>query len=140
MSNQVTTMKKTMMMILLAGGIFAGTGAATAGGLPVKMLEGDQKTACEAILCLAAVGSKPSECTAPLRKYFSITASKPSKLKERRKNFLKMCPADDTAELVNSLVSGKCNPQYQDCAPAAGGGSGGGSSKPGQGDVQQQLR
>lgn len=98
---------KTMMVILMMGGLMAaGTGSAKAG---------DQETACAAILCLAAVGSKPSECVEPLRRYYSISASKMSRLKQKRRNFLSMCPSN-MPDLVNSLVNGQCNPNYQDCA------------------------
>lgn len=49
------------------------------------VLGGDAGLACEILVCLAAVGSPPSECTRPLKKYFSL---KP----KRRANFLALCP------------------------------------------------
>lgn len=131
-------MNKTLMVAVMVGALAAGSmGTAKA----QDVLTGDKKLACEAILCLAAVGSKPSECAAALRRYFSISASKPSRLKAKRKDFLNMCPSGEP-NLVNSLVNGQCNPTYQDCAAAGGGGGGGGggSTKPGQTEVQQQLR
>jgi len=129
-------MNKTLMVTVMVGALVAGSmGSAKA----QDVLTGDKKLACEAILCLAAVGQRPGECSASIAKYFSITASKPSRLKAKRKDFLKMCPSGDD-NLVNSLVSGKCNPTYQDCAAAGGGAGGGGSTKPGQREVQQQLR
>jgi hypothetical protein len=131
------TMNKTLMMAVMVGALAAGSmGSAKA----QDVLTGDKKLACEAILCLAAVGQRPGECSASIAKYFRITASKPSKLKAKRKDFLNLCPTGD-ANLVNSLVSGKCNPEYQDCAAAGGSGGsagGGGSTSPGR--QQQQLR
>lgn len=129
-------MKKTLYVAMMVGALVAGSmGAAKA----QDVLTGDKKLACEAILCLAAVGQRPGECSAAIAKYFSITASKPSKLKAKRKDFLEMCPSGD-ANLVDSLVSGKCNPTYQDCAAAGGGTGRGGSTRPRQREVQQQLR
>ncbi len=48
-------------------------------------LGGDAGLACEMILCLAAIGSAPSACKSPLKKYFSL---KP----KRRARFLAKCP------------------------------------------------
>lgn len=104
MFNKVETMNKTMMMV--AAGILAGgMGSATA-----AELSGDQATACEALMCLTAVGSAPSECNASLRKYFSLHADKPSDLRKKRRNFLNQCPSD-SGDLVNSIVNGQCNEQ-----------------------------
>lgn len=48
-------------------------------------LDGDARTACEVILCLST-GSRPDQCSPPLRRFFSI--KKPWK----RVNFLRLCP------------------------------------------------
>lgn len=126
-------MNKTLMIAVMVGGLAASSmGSARAG----DVLTGDTRLACEAILCLAAVGSAPSECAAALRRYFTISATKPSRLKAKRRNFLNLCPSGQP-DLVNSLVNGQCNPNYQDCAAAGGGG---GSDKPGEQEAQQQLR
>lgn len=90
-------------------------------------LTGKQSTSCQALLCLAAVGSAPSECMPALREYFSIDASSASRLRSKRKNFLNRCPSG-TPDLVNSLVRGQCNSAYQDCTPAGGGGKDDGGS------------
>ncbi|QND69456.1 hypothetical protein HB777_38000 (plasmid) [Mesorhizobium loti] len=99
-------------------------------------MQGDQKDACEALLCLVA-GSAPSECTPPLRRYFSIRADKPSDERKKRRNFLKMCPSGQD-DLVESIVKGKCNSAYQDCS-TPGGNSGGGAAgtQPGNGQQTQ---
>ncbi|SPY08454.1 TrbM/KikA/MpfK family conjugal transfer protein [Oligella urethralis] len=54
-------------------------------------LSGDTKLACEAILCLSS-GTRPSECTPSLRKFFSIWDKKPWKIPQKRLNFLNLCP------------------------------------------------
>lgn len=80
-------------------------------------LTGDTKLACEAILCLSS-GNPPHECQPSLRKYFSISAKKWSDTVRKRKNFLKLCPANQTAQadrnydsLIETLsyVNGGCD-------------------------------
>lgn len=79
-----------------------------------QMLEGDEGTACEAILCLSS-GSSPSECMPSLRKYFSINLSKPWKTIQARINFLKLCPTSNDTPQMGSLVeaighgAGRCD-------------------------------
>ena len=79
-----------------------------------QMLEGDEGTACEAILCLSS-GSSPSECMPSLRKYFSINLSKPWKTIQARINFLKLCPTSNATPQMGSLVeaigngAGRCD-------------------------------
>ena len=51
----------------------------------VKTLSGDAKTACEIILCLAAVGTPPTQCIKPLD---ILNSMKPWKLP----SFLAKCP------------------------------------------------
>lgn len=51
-----------------------------------QLLTGNTKTACEVILCFAAVAGRPSECVPPITKFLLV---KPWK----RLNFLKLCPA-----------------------------------------------
>lgn len=55
------------------------------------VLTGDTRLACEATMCLLAA-SKPSECNASLKRYFSITSKKAKKQAKARANFLKKCP------------------------------------------------
>lgn len=79
-----------------------------------QMLEGDEGSACEAILCLSS-GSSPSECMPSLRKYFSINLSKPWKTIQARINFLKMCPTSNDTPQMGTLVeaigngAGRCD-------------------------------
>ncbi|WP_162165537.1 TrbM/KikA/MpfK family conjugal transfer protein [Campylobacter fetus] len=87
------------------------------------MLTGDKKTACEVLLCLSS-GTRPSECNAPLAKFFSIKFKKPWKTLQARRDFLKLCPTDtgNTAEdlvmsdykeiLANSEDPNQCTPPY----------------------------
>ncbi|WP_194145477.1 TrbM/KikA/MpfK family conjugal transfer protein [Helicobacter sp. MIT 05-5294] len=65
-----------------------------------KQLTGDTKTACEVILCLSSP-SRPSECSAPIAKYFSISAKKWKDTIKKRKNFLKLCPTGGDREMEN---------------------------------------
>jgi hypothetical protein len=66
-----------------------------------QLLEGDERTACEVILCLAA-GETPSECLPPLREYFNIIKKTPSKTIKARLNFLKLCPNADGYDMPES--------------------------------------
>lgn len=58
----------------------------------VDYLTGDVKLACEAILCLSS-GTRPSECSPSLSRFFGIHHTKPWKTIELRKAFLNLCPA-----------------------------------------------
>ncbi|WP_265177498.1 TrbM/KikA/MpfK family conjugal transfer protein, partial [Campylobacter coli] len=55
------------------------------------ILTGDTKLACEAILCLSS-GTRPSECSSSLARYFSIKFKKPWKTINARRAFLNLCP------------------------------------------------
>lgn len=69
-------------------GHIAGLGA---GG---DMLTGDEKLACEAILCLSS-STRPSECNPSLERYFGIRKLKWSDTVRARANFLDLCPLDE---------------------------------------------
>lgn len=73
-----------------------------------EVLTGDTRLACEAVLCLAS-GTRPSECTPSLQRYFSITARKLSDTIKKRGNFLKLCPASNQTPEMNSLVNAMAN-------------------------------
>jgi hypothetical protein len=61
-----------------------------------ETLQGDEKLACEALLCLST-STRPAECAPSLRRYFSISYRKFSDTLRGRMNFLNMCPmATDT--------------------------------------------
>ncbi|MDR2882036.1 MAG: hypothetical protein LBV29_09105 [Azoarcus sp.] len=71
-------------------------------------LDGDQKDACEAILCLSS-GQRPTECIPPLQRYFSIKKKTSAKTANARRAFLSLCPSvsSDTAQsLIDSIVNG----------------------------------
>ena len=70
---------------------------------------GDQKYACEAILCLST-GQRPDACMPSIRRYFSIVGKKPSDTIRDRRNFLKACPAAShdagMVTLVDAIANG----------------------------------
>lgn len=94
---------KTIMATLLAVAM-----AGTASTANAEGFTGDTKLACEAILCLST-GSRPSECSPPIRKYFSITARRMSDTIKARKNFLNLCPAASQDDSMRSLVDSIAN-------------------------------
>lgn len=69
---------------------------------------GDVKTACEVILCLSS-GTRPTQCTPPIKKYLSISARKMSDTIKKRKNFLKLCPAATQDPQMVALVDAISN-------------------------------
>lgn len=78
-----------------------------------SVLSGDAKIACEVILCLSS-GTRPSECNAPIRKYFSIKLNKPWKTINARRNFLALCPTNSDQETVKQLSQLGLNSDEQD--------------------------
>lgn len=73
-----------------------------------ELLTGDKKLACEATLCLSS-GDRPSECEPSIRRYFSIHHKHFKDTLNARRDFLKMCPANDEENmpaLVEALVNG----------------------------------
>ena len=101
--------------------------------LPV--LEGDAKTACEVILCLAA-GQRPDECIKPLDVFFSIVKRTLSRTISARKDFLEMCPVVKDNDFLKQLTSaqaqgaGRCDVAAlnQNMTYVGGGGEGGDST------------
>lgn len=89
----------------------AGTAHAQGNGqLPIvgSQLSGDTKLACEAILCLST-GQRPSECTPPIQRYFSIHHKKSWETLQARLNFLQLCPASNQQgmpSLINAIANG----------------------------------
>ncbi len=94
---------------------------ATAAGLSAQasvpdtsLLEGDERYACEAILCLAA-SSPPQECDPALSRFFSIKKLKLSDTLDARESFLNLCPAANSTPQMSSLVkamargAGRCD-------------------------------
>jgi len=104
-------------------------------------LTGDTRTACEVILCLSS-SQRPAECNSPITKYFSIKryshgSFSLSKTIKARKDFLKLCPASDAdnsmetlaeaiskqenlckAEEINKIIETKYIPCGSDCEPS----------------------
>ncbi len=74
-----------------------------------EVFEGNQRLACEALLCLT-VGWGESECRPAIRKFFSIWSWKPSKLFSKRMNFLGLCPSGMSSPKQELIVnySGRC--------------------------------
>lgn len=70
----------------------------------VEELTGDKKLACEAILCLSS-SEKPKECDPSISRFYSIKDKKPHKMVKKRKNFLKLCPTDETAKVDSNYGS-----------------------------------
>lgn len=77
----------------------------------VSYLTGDARTACEVILCLSS-GSRPSECNAPIRRYFSIKAKKWHKTLAKRRAFLDLCPAANENAKMSALTTVIQNQEY----------------------------
>lgn len=70
---------------LALGGLVAGM-TLLPGAQAGDFLEGDQKTACEVLMCLST-GNRPDECDEPLKDYQKIRP-------ERRAGFLHKCPKE----------------------------------------------
>lgn len=91
---------------------FVFAGALGAASTPAKaddgLFTGDTRLACEAILCLSS-GTRPGECAAPLRRYFSINHRKLSDTLKARRNFLSICPAANQDERMRTLVNDIAN-------------------------------
>lgn len=98
-------MKTIIVLPLALAGLLVAAPAKSEGG----MFTGDVRSACEAIMCLSS-GTRPSECSPSLRKYFSISHRRLSDTLRARKNFLNLCPAasqdDRMRALVNDIANG----------------------------------
>lgn len=68
------------------------------------VLTGDTRLACEAILCLSS-GSRPSECSPSLNRYFGIKKRKLSDTLKARLDFLHFCPVSSQTPEMRALVS-----------------------------------
>lgn len=80
--------------------VFTLQGPAYAG----DVLAGQEKTACEVILCLST-GSRPSECSPPLSHFFSIRGDDPDETMSKRRNFLALCPANGVADSYRAVLA-----------------------------------
>lgn len=124
-------MKKSLFMLSLASALALSANQnlelSLSQNLANQTLQGDQKSACEAILCLPA-SSRPSECKPSVKKYFSIIGKKPSDTANKRKQFLNKCPADNTPQMQaikDAIVAGAfsqitnkyCEPSHLNSQP-----------------------
>lgn len=66
-------------------------------------LTGDTRLACEAILCLSS-SERPAECDPSLQAYFSIKGKKWKDTLRKRKDFLKLCPAESSDNKYHTLL------------------------------------
>lgn len=80
------------------------------------VLTGYTRLACEALLCLSS-GTRPSECSPALSRYFGIHKRKLSDTISARLDFLNLCPASAMNGQMQSLVraisrgAGRCDPE-----------------------------
>lgn len=84
-----------------------------------ELLEGNEKLACEAILCLST-GSPPHECSPSLKKYFSIEKRKLRDTIRARLDFLQLCPsasAEGMPSLVNVIANGAGRCEAEEMIP-----------------------
>lgn len=80
-------------------------------------LGGDERTACEVILCLAS-SKRPSECNNSLKKYFGIKAFThgvydPVKTIKKRLNFLELCPTKSADPKLASLLDAESSQELE---------------------------
>jgi hypothetical protein len=97
-----------MRTLILAAFSFVIAGSA----LAQDVLTGDKRLACEAVLCLAS-GTRPSECSKSLQKYFSIKFRKPGKTLNARKQFLSLCPRGNDEAKIEAAVDRATNASQQ---------------------------
>ncbi len=124
-------MKKSLVMLSLASALALSANQnlelPLSQNLANQTLQGDQKSACEAILCLPAT-TRPSECKPSVKKYFSIIGKKPSDTANKRKQFLNKCPAENTPQMQaikGAIVAGAfsqitnkyCEPSHLNSQP-----------------------
>jgi len=97
-------MKRTLFSVGLALSVI---GAPTqAADTSAGVLGGTEGLACQALLCLSS-GTRPSECSPSLSRYFDIRKSKPWKTIRARMNFLSLCPTSGaTGNLASAIASG----------------------------------
>lgn len=103
--------KKLIAAVL---GLAVASGAAGEAAARDDLLTGDTRLACEAVLCLST-GTRPSECSSSLSRYFGIRKKKLSDTLKARVDFLEMCPASNQTPEMTSLVraiahgAGRCD-------------------------------
>lgn len=68
-----------------------------------RLLEGDERLACEATLCLSS-SIRPGQCTPSLQRYFNITRRTFTKTMNARRDFLSLCPVASRTPQMQSLI------------------------------------
>ncbi|OSI10931.1 MULTISPECIES: TrbM/KikA/MpfK family conjugal transfer protein [Neisseria] len=99
---------KRILTAVLTATVFFPLAAVAQNSLKEELLQGDEKLACEAILCLSS-GTRPNECHPSLHRYFSIRHKKMHRTIEARRDFLNMCPSSsekDMSGLTDALANG----------------------------------
>ena len=97
-----------ILAILSVSPAFSGSLKDTVKDEVKKELTGDQKDACEALLCLSS-SERPSECNPSLHRYFNISHKHLKDTLNARKAFLSLCPAVDDDKQMPSLVNAIAN-------------------------------
>jgi hypothetical protein len=92
-----------MKMLLAVAVVLTVLGLQTSPSGAEEILTGDTRLACEATLCLSS-GTKPSECSPSLERYFGIHKKSWNDTIKARHNFLKLCPASDESSEMDSLT------------------------------------
>lgn len=102
---------RRLMALFIMGASYA---TALGSAVAADELTGDTRLACEAILCLSS-GSRPSECSPSLSRYFGINKKKLSDTLSARQDFLSLCPASEDSKEMRDLVraisqgAGRCD-------------------------------
>lgn len=102
---------RRLMALFIMGASYA---TALGSAVAAAELTGDTRLACEAILCLSS-GSRPSECSPSLSRYFGINKKKLSDTLSARQDFLSLCPASEDSKEMRDLVraisqgAGRCD-------------------------------
>jgi len=96
-------MKKQVSALVLLAAMTGAPGVQAQGAL-----QGNEKLACEALLCLAA-SARPTECMPSIRRYFSISFRRFSDTLRGRLNFLNLCPIvaqPNMASFKSAVING----------------------------------
>ncbi|HFC8467510.1 TPA: TrbM/KikA/MpfK family conjugal transfer protein [Neisseria subflava] len=99
-------MKFISTIIALVMG-FSSVTSMAANPLNPPQMGGDERLACEALMCLVNPASQPSECQSALRKFHSIKHKHGHDTITARRNFLKKCPAQDRSgfdDFIDSII------------------------------------
>lgn len=96
-------MKPAICVFFIASAVLFATPASAQ-----AVLGGDERLACEALLCLSS-GTRPQECAPALSRYFSIGGKKWGDVLRGRTNFLNLCPVASSDSRMSTLVNDIAN-------------------------------